>query len=118
MDFDNLAHWLIAILWLVSLVLVYTFTRKQGEGESLLAKLFTSNTDLDSTLKLILRAMIVFSVLIIVVVFFSMFHDDLDASHVGMLGSQIIGMAGVAIASVTGKGNGDDNGQQNGDKKE
>ena len=112
MNFDNLAHWLIVVLWVVSLVLVYTFTRKHGKGESLLAKLFTSNQDLDSTLKLILSAVIVFSILIIVVVFFSMFHDDLDKSHVGMLGSQIIGMAGIAIASVTGNGN------KNGDKKE
>ena len=104
MDIDNLAHWLIVILWAVSLIGVYAFTRKRGEGDTLLSKLFQSHKDVDTTLELLLKGSIVFAVLIIVVVFFSMFHDDLDASHVGMLASQVVGMAGVAIAGV-GSGN-------------
>ena len=105
MDIDNLAHWLIAILWVVSIVGVYALTRKRGEGETLLAKLFTSNKDLDSTLQIILKGGVVFAVLTIVVVFFSMFHDDLDPNHVGMLAMHVIGMAGTAIAGTVGNGN-------------
>ena len=105
MDIDNLAHWLIAILWIASLFLIWTAARKRGEGETLLSKLFTSNKDLDSTLRIVLGGVIVFAVLAIVVVFFSMFHDDLDKSHVGMLASQVIMMAGASITAVIGNGN-------------
>ena len=105
MDFDNIAHWLIAFGWLISIILVWHFAKKRDGGETLLSKLFQSNKDLDTTLELLLKGSIVFAVLIIVVVFFSMFHDDLDASPVGMLASQVVGMAGVAIAGITGNGN-------------
>ena len=99
-----MAHWLIAILWIVSIAGVYTFTRRRGEGETLLAKLFQSNKDLDSTLRIILKGAVVFAVLTIVVVFFSMFHDDLDEGDVGMLAMHVIGMAGTAIAGIVGSG--------------
>ena len=105
MNFDNLAHWLIVILWIVSIVGVYSFTRRRGEGETLLTKLFQSNQDLDTTLQIILKGAVVFAVLSIVVVFFSMFHDDLDKGDVGMLAMHVIGMAGTAIAGIVGNGN-------------
>ena len=112
MNFDNLAHWLIVILWIVSIVGVYSFTRRRGEGETLLTKLFQSNQDLDTTLQIILKGAVVFAVLSIVVVFFSMFHDDLDKGDVGMLAMHVIGMAGTAIAGIVGNGNKQDKPKQ------
>ena len=41
MNFDNLAHWLIAILWIVSIIGVYLFTRRRGEGEGLIDETFS-----------------------------------------------------------------------------
>ena len=101
MDFDNLAHWLIVILWAVSLIGVYAFTRKRGEGDTLLTKLFTTNADLDTTLSILLRGAVVFAVLAIVIVFFSMFHDDLEGNDVAMLGMHVVGMATNSIMLVS-----------------
>ena len=113
MDFDNLAHWLIAIFWIMSLILVYSFSRKRGEGETLLSKLFTSNKDLDSTLRIILGGIVVLAVLTIVVMYFSMFHDDLEKGDVGMLGMHVVGLATTTLVYVLGNANGQKNSNKN-----
>lgn len=97
----NLVHGIIAITWFLTIILTVVFARRRKpNGESLLAKLFTSNKDLDTTLGILLRGAVVFAVLAIVVVFFSMFHDDLSENDVGMLAMHVIGMATNAITLV------------------
>ena len=107
-----LAYALVAVSWIVTaLVLI----RKNAGKESFLLRVFQSNKDLDTTLSILLRGGVVFATLAIVVIFFSMFHDDLDKSDVGMLGMHVIGMAGNALTLVAvvnghskGKGEKDD----------
>ena len=96
-----LSYWIIGITWFLTILLTITIARRRSSsGESILAKLFQSNEDLDTTLGILLRGAVVFAVLAIVVVFFSMFHDDLDKSDVGMLAMHVIGMATNAITLV------------------
>ena len=97
----NLAHWIIGITWMLTILLTLSFARRRrSNGDSTLAKLFQSNEDLDTTLGILLRGAVVFAVLAIVVVFFSMFHDDLSENDVGMLAMHVIGMATNAITLV------------------
>ena len=97
----QLTHWIIGITWILTIILAISFARRRKpEGESLLAKLFQSNKDLDTTLGILLRGAVVFAVLAIVVVYFSMFHDDLEGNDVAMLGMHVVGMATNAITLV------------------
>ena len=101
-----LAYSLVAVSWLVTVLVIM---RKSSDQESFLSKVFQSNEDLDTTLSILLRGAVVFAVLAIVVVFFSMFHDDLSENDVGMLGMHVIGMATNSItlvAVVHGQGKG------------
>lgn len=87
---------ILAILWACTVV----YVRRKREGDSLFAKLFQSNKDLDTTLALVLRGVVTIAVLIIMLMFFSMFHDDLDQSDVGMLASQIVGMGALVLNNI------------------
>ena len=99
MDFDNLAHWLIVILWAVSLIGVYAFTRKRGEGDTLLSKLFTTNADLDTTLLVILKGFTVLGVFVIVFAMVMAFHDDIK-DKAGMVIISAIGMISLAMRDM------------------
>ena len=98
----NILHGFIIITWILTIALTLVFARRRNpNSESLLTKLFTSNQELDTTLGILLRGAVVFAVLAIVVVFFSMFHDDLSENDVGMLAMHVIGMATNAITLVS-----------------
>ena len=92
-----LAYALVGVSWIITAMVL--FGRRSGK-ESFLSRVFQSNEDLDTTLSILLRGAVVFATLAIVVIFFSMFHDDLDKSDVGMLGMHVIGMAGNALTLV------------------
>ena len=92
------AYGLVMTSWIITFIALAARPRK---GEGFLSKVFTSNRDLDTTLLILLRGAVVFATLAIVVIFFSMFHDDLDKSDVGMLGMHVIGMAGNALTLVS-----------------
>ena len=92
-----LAYALVAVSWIVTVI---ALLKKRSDKESFLLRVFTSNKDLDTTLSILLRGAVVFAVLAIVVIFFSMFHDDLDKSDVGMLGMHVVGMATNALTLV------------------
>ena len=105
-----LAYALVVVSWVVTILVLI---KKSSNKESFLSKVFQNNKDLDTTLNILLRGAVVFATLAIVVVFFSMFHDDLDKNHVGMLGMHVIGMAGNAltlVAVVNGQGKDKPNG--------
>ena len=93
-----LAYGLVIASWIITFV---ALSARKQRGEGFLAKVFTSNKDLDTTLLILLRGAVVFATLAIVVIFFSMFHDDLDKSDVGMLGMHVISMAGNALTLVS-----------------
>lgn len=94
------SHWhvwlAISSLWVASIL----YVRRPRSGESVLSKVFQSNEDLDTTLGILLRGAVVFAVLSIVVIFFSMFHGDLDESDVGMLAMHVVSLAGNSITLV------------------
>ena len=90
----------IAIIWSLTLVLTYVIVKRPPK-ESIWAKVFQTNHDFDTTLGIILRGLVVFAVLAIVVIYFIMFHDDLEKNDIGMLGMHVIGMASQAIALVS-----------------
>lgn len=92
-----LAYALVAVSWIVTVIAIF---KKRSDKESFLLRVFTSNKDLDTTLSILLRGAVVFAVLAIVVVFFSMFHDDLSENDIGMLGMHVIGMATQSITLV------------------
>ena len=98
----NILHLFIITTWILTLILTFVFVRRRNPNrESVFTKLFTSNQELDTTLGILLRGAVVFAVLAIVVVFFSMFHDDLSENDVGMLAMHVIGMATNAITLVS-----------------
>ena len=98
----NILHLFIITTWILTLILTAVFVRRRNPNrESVFTKLFTSNQELDTTLGILLRGAVVFAVLAIVVVFFSMFHDDLSENDVGMLAMHVIGMATNAITLVS-----------------
>lgn len=92
------AYGLVIASWIITFV---ALAARKRTGDSFLSKVFTSNKDLDTTLLILLRGAVVFATLAIVVIFFSMFHDDLDKSDVGMLGMHVISMAGNALTLVS-----------------
>ena len=92
-----IAYGLVTLSWMITLIVIL---RKKSDKEGFLSKVFTSNEDLDTTLSILLRGAVVFAVLAIVVIYFSMFHDDLDKSDVGMLGMHVVGMATNALTLV------------------
>ena len=97
----NILHLFIITTWILTLILTVVFVRRRDPNrESVFTKLFTSNQELDTTLGILLRGAVVFAVLAIVVVFFSMFHDDLSENDVGMLAMHVIGMATNSITLV------------------
>ena len=105
-----LAYSLVAVSWIVT---VLVLVMKRSDKEGILSRVFQSNKDLDTTLSILLRGAVVFATLAIVVIFFSMFHDDLEGNDVGMLGMHVIGMAGnslTLIAVVNGQGKDKSNG--------
>ena len=98
----NILHGFIATTWILTVILTVMFVRRRNhKHESLLTKLFTSNHELDTTLGILLLGAVVFAVLAIVIVFFSMFHDDLSENDIGMLAMHVIGMATNAITLVS-----------------
>ena len=89
--------WLIlSVMWVCTIV----YVRRKREPSVLWSKLFQSNADLDSTLALILKGVITISMLLIFVGYFIVFHDDLDTSNVGMLGSQIAGNVALVLNNI------------------
>ena len=92
-----LAYALVAVSWIVTIIAIL---KKRSDKESFLSRVFTSNKELDTTLSILLRGAVVFAVLAIVVVFFSMFHDDLSENDIGMLGMHVVGMATQSITLV------------------
>jgi hypothetical protein len=91
--------WLIiAIMWVGSII----YVRRKREASQLWDKLFQTNQDLDSTLSLMLKGVITISMLLIFVVYFIVFHDDLDKGNVGMLGSQIAGNVALVLNNIMG----------------
>lgn len=112
------AYALVAVSWIVTVLVII---RKNSGKESFLLRVFQNNKDLDTTLNILLRGGVVFATLAILVIFFSMFHDDLDKSDVGMLGMHVISMTGQALTLVSvvnghskGKGEKDDDPSQKG----
>lgn len=93
---EYIIYFMIGLLWIASLIIV----RRDRGPHSFLTTVFQSNKDLDTTLNIILRAIITISALAIVVIYFSMFHAKLDGNDVGMLGMHVIGMAGVTLTAV------------------
>lgn len=93
---DWIIYTCIAVAWGASLLIV---ARNKG---AMIGQLFQNNEDLDSTLQIILKGVIVLASLIIVAMFFISFHDDLSQEHVGMLAMHVVSMASLAISNVTG----------------
>ena len=106
----NVPYWIIAISWVLSIALTAVLIRRRtsSDKDSFMMKLFQSNQDLDTTLMIVFRCLVVFAILGIVVIFFSMFHDDLAENDVGMLGMHVIGMAsqGISLVAIANGTNG------------
>ena len=100
-----ISDWHVYIMIALMAVLMYlVFTRPQGDDKSLLAQVFKSNADLDSTLEVLLKGLTVFGVFVIVFSMVVAFHDDIK-DKAGMVIISAIGMISLAMRDMFPNGN-------------
>ena len=87
------------IITLFAILMYIVFTKPTKEGKSLLAQLFTSNEDLDSTLEVFLKIFTVLGVFVIVFAMVVAFHDDIK-DKAGMVIISAIGMISLAMRDM------------------
>ena len=87
------------IIALFAILMYLVFTKPTREGKSLLAQLFTSNEDLDSTLEVMLKIFTVLGVFVIVFAMVVAFHDDIK-DKAGMVIISAIGMISLAMRDM------------------